>query len=116
MWRDDALLLDMLLAARKALRFTHGFDAPRFEADELAQNAVMHLIQIIGEAASKVSDALKSAHPEIPWPAIIGMRHRLVHDYTRIDVPTVWRVVQVHLPELIRQLEPLVPPEAPGTP
>ena len=49
-------------------------------------------------------------------PAIIGMRHRLVHDYTRIDVPTVWRVVQVHLPELIRQLEPLVPPEAPGTP
>jgi len=110
MWRDEGYLLDMLLAARKAIRFTRGMDGAQFSADELVQNAVMHVIQIIGEAASKVSDAFKAAHPEIPWPAIVGMRHRLVHDYTRIDVPTVWRVVQEHLPALIAQLEPLVPP------
>lgn len=86
-----------------------------FENDELIQNAVMHVIQVVGEVATKVSDAFKTAHPEIPWKAIAGMRHRLVHDYTRIDVPTVWRVVQTHLPPLIAQLEPLVPPESPPT-
>lgn len=111
MSRDDALLLDMLLAARKALRFTQGTEWPEFEKDELVQNAVMHVIQIVGEAATKISESFKNLHPEIPWKAISGMRHRLVHDYTRIDVPTVWRVVQSHLPPLIAQLEPLVPPE-----
>ena len=116
MWRDEAYLLDMLLAARKALRFTAGIDWPHFQGDELLQNAVMYTIQIIGEAATKISDPFKIAHPQIPWPAIIGMRHRLVHDYTRIDVPTVWRVVQVHLPELIAQLDPLIPPQPPTNP
>ena len=116
MWRDEALLLDMLLSARKALRFTDGMDWSRFQSDELVQNAVMHVIQVIGEASSKVTDAFKTAHPEVPWPAIVGMRHRLVHDYTRIDLPTVWRVVQVHLPELIRLLEPLIPPESSAAP
>lgn len=114
MSRDDALLLDMLLSARKAIRFTQGVDWPKFESNELIQNAVMHVIQVVGEAATKVSDAFKTDHPEIPWKAISGMRHRLVHDYTRIDVPTVWRVVQTHLPPLIAQLEPLVPPENPS--
>jgi uncharacterized protein with HEPN domain len=114
MLRDEALLLDMLLSARKALRFTRGVDWAKFEADELIQNAVMHVIQIVGEAATKISDQFKTAHPEIPWKAISGMRHRLVHDYTRIDVPTVWRVVQVHLPPMIAQIEPLIPPETPS--
>jgi uncharacterized protein with HEPN domain len=76
--------------------------------------SVMHVIQVVGGAATKVSDAFKTAHPEIPWKATSGMRHRLVHDYTRIDGPTVWRVVQTDLPPLIAQLEPLVPPENPS--
>lgn len=76
----------------------------------------MHVIQIVGEAAIKISDDFKSTHPQIPWTAIKGMRHRFVHDYTRIDLPTVWRVVETHIPELIRLIEPLVPPASPGTP
>lgn len=116
MLRDEALLLDMLLAAHKATRFTQGVDWAKFEKDELVQYAVMHVIQIIGEAATKVSDEFKASHAEIPWQPISGMRHRLVHDYTRIDVPTIWRVVQVHLPPLIAQLAPLVPPEPPNSP
>ncbi|MCU0917289.1 MAG: DUF86 domain-containing protein [Planctomycetes bacterium] len=55
MWRDDAYVLDMLLAARKVLEFTRGVDGVRFERDELVQNAVMRQIQIIGEAARMVS-------------------------------------------------------------
>jgi uncharacterized protein with HEPN domain len=115
MWRDDALLLDMLIAARKSLRFTQGIDWTHFEQDELVQNAVMYVVQIIGEAATKISDDFKSAHSQIPWQAIKGMRHRLVHDYTRIDLPTVWRVVETHIPELIRMIEPLIPPDVSGS-
>lgn len=66
MSRDDALLLDMLLSARKAIRFTQGVDWAKFENDDLIQNAVMHVIQVVGEAATKVSDAFKTPTPRSP--------------------------------------------------
>ena len=110
MWRDDAFLLDILLAARKVVEFTNDCDLKRFRQDEVLQHAVMRLIQIIGEAAGRVSQEARDAHPGIPWRGIIGMRHRLVHDYSRIDVDRVWEVVQQDMPDLIRKVEPLVPP------
>ncbi len=81
MWRDDAYLLDMLLAARKVLEFAKGVDWHRFERDDLVQNAVMRQIQIMGEAASKVSPGYRSDHPEVPWRESVGMRNHLVHEY-----------------------------------
>lgn len=113
MLKDEAYLLDMRLAAQKALRFTAGVDWPRFSSDELIQYAVLHAIQIVGEAAFKISPEFKASHPEMPWASITGMRHRLVHDYTRVDLPTVWRVVEVYLPEMLKLIAPLVPPEIP---
>jgi len=113
MWRDDAYLLDILLAARKALEFTDGVTSDRFMQDDLLQNAVMRLISIIGEAAGKVSTEFRQAHPEIPWHDIIGMRHRLVHDYFRVDVARVWDTIQNDLRPLIAAVEPLVPPDTP---
>lgn len=111
MWRDDAYVLDMLLAARKVLEFTKGVDWDRFEHDDLIQNAVMRQIQIIGEAARQVSPEYRESHPEVPWKTIIGMRNWLVHEYFRILPDRVWDVVENHLAELVRLLEPLVPPE-----
>ena len=111
MWRDDAYVLDMLLAARKARQFTEGVTEAQFYADELRQQAVMRLIQIIGEAARKVSPEYEQAHPEIPWRLIIGMRNRLVHEYFRIDPRKVWEVVEKDLPTLIPLLETLLPSE-----
>ena len=111
MWRDDAYLLDMLLAARKVRAFTTGVDEHRFQADEVLQNAVLRLIQIIGEAARKVSPEFKRSHSEIPWQEIVGMRHLLVHEYFRIIPEKVWEVVERDLPPLIRTIEPLVPPD-----
>jgi len=72
MWRDDAYLLDMLLATRKVQQFTQGVTWNQFRGDELLQNAVMRLIQIVGEAARKVSPEFKQAHPEIPWQGSSG--------------------------------------------
>lgn len=111
MWRDDAYLLDMLLAAHKVQRFSAGVTWRRFQRNELLQHAVMRLIQIIGEAARKVSPECRDAHPEIPWNNIVGMRHRLVQDDVHMDIALVWDVVQRDVPALIPLLEPLVPPE-----
>lgn len=111
MWRDEALLLDMLLAARKIRKYTQGVNAERFYHHEIMQDAVMRQIQIIGEAARKISPDFQATHPEIPWSVIIGMRNRLVHEYFRIIPEKVWQVVEFDIPRLIAMLEPLVPPE-----
>jgi uncharacterized protein with HEPN domain len=111
MWRDDAYMLDMLLAARKVENFTSGVSWEKFETDDLLQNAVMHQIQIIGEASRKISQHYKDSHPEIPWQMIIGMRNRLVHEYFDIIPERVWDVVENNIAELIRLVEPLIPPD-----
>jgi len=111
MWRDDAYLLDMLLAGRKALKFIAGATAETFRADEILQNAAMRQIQIIGEAARMVSAEFKQSHPEVPWTEIVGMRNRLVHEYFDIIPERVWEVLERHLPLLLTRLEPLVPPD-----
>jgi uncharacterized protein with HEPN domain len=114
MWRDDAYMLDMLLAARKVQSFTDRANWETFKSDDLLQNAVMHQIQIIGEAARKISLQYKDSHSEIPWQMIIGMRNRLVHEYFDIIPERVWDVVENSIPELIRFIEPLVPPDEPS--
>jgi uncharacterized protein with HEPN domain len=115
MWRDDAYLLDMLLAARKVVEFTTGVSYEEFLADEVLQHATMRLIQIIGEAAQRVSFGFKQEHPEIPWREMAGMRNKLVHDYFRMIPQAAWEVVETDILGLISFLEPLVPPENPIT-
>jgi len=111
MWRDDAHLLDMLQAARDVRGFMQDVTWEQFRRDEILQNALMHLMQIIGEAARKVSGEFRLSHPEVPWAEVIGMRHRLVHEYFRIIPEKVWEVIQRDIGPLIEALEPLVPHE-----
>ncbi|MBI3948323.1 MAG: DUF86 domain-containing protein [Armatimonadetes bacterium] len=113
MQRDDAYLLDMLLAARRVARYTSGLTREAFAGDDIRQDAVMRQLQIIGEAARALSPALRDSHPEISWQGIIGLRHRLVHHYFRIELERIWRVVEEHVPVLISQLERLVAPDEP---
>ena len=102
MWRDDAYLLDMLLAARKVVKYAQEADFKRFENDEILQDAIMRRIQIIGEAARKVSEKFKEEHPEIPWYEIFGMRNKLVHEYFRVIPEKVWEAVAQDIPALNR--------------
>ena len=113
MRRDDAYLLDMLIAARDALSFVQGLSRQQFVASRIHQQAVTKALETVGEAAGKVSRGTRVAHPEFPWREIMGMRHHLVHDYFEIDLDKVWETVHKDLPPLIAQLEPLVPPEEP---
>lgn len=77
-------------------------DGNAFDSDELIQNWVVHHLQIIGEAARRLSEDWKAAHPDIPWRAIVGMRHILVHSYFEIDLDVVWSTVENDLPQLKR--------------
>lgn len=112
--RDAALLLDMLLAARDARSFVEGLDEAAFFASRLHQNAVIRSVEVVGEAAGKVSAATQVAHPEIPWRDITGMRHRLIHGYGDVRLDLVWTVVRDHLDPLIAQLVRLVPADSGG--
>jgi uncharacterized protein with HEPN domain len=112
MKRDDAYLLDILIAAHKAIGFVQGMSRKEFDASELHQTAVIRPLEIIGEAAGRVSEETRQSHPEIPWQQMIGMRNRLIHEYFRIDLDAVWDTVHKDLPELIALIEPMVPPES----
>ncbi len=111
MRRDDAYLLDMLLAARDAVEFARGLTYAEFEYSRLHQNAIVKSVEVIGEAVSRLSLEIKDAHSEIAWREIVGMRNRLMHVYFDIDVGLVWDTVQNDLPALIAQIESLVPEE-----
>lgn len=108
-WRDAALLLDIMLAAEAALSFVAGLDERAFLASDLHQSAVIRKLEIMGEAAGKVSTAFCAAHPEIPWKQMTGLRHRLIHDYGDVRLDILWRVVGETLPGLIAMLRPLIP-------
>ena len=111
MQRDKAYLLDILISARKALEFLRGMTWEGFTQSELHQNAVIRPLEIIGEAARRVSQETREAHPEVPWEQMIGMRNRLIHEYFRVHLGTVWETVHTDLPSLIALVEPLIPPE-----
>ncbi len=111
MRRDDALLLDMLVAARKIVRFLQGLTERDFQANELVQSAVIRELQVIGEAARLISPETRAKHNDIDWHAITGMRHRLVHEYFDIRLDVVWETAVEHIPPLVAALERIIPPE-----
>jgi uncharacterized protein with HEPN domain len=109
--RDAALLLDMLLAARDAVGFVAGLDEAAFTASRLHQNAVIRALEVLGEAANRVSSGFRATHPDVPWRQATAMRHRLIHGYADVRLDLVWRVTRDHLPALIGMPTPLVPPD-----
>jgi uncharacterized protein with HEPN domain len=111
MWRDLAWVLDMLQASRKALGYARGLSEEQFVGSNLHQDAIIRQLTIVGEAAKRLSVEFRLNHHEVPWRQVAGFRDVVVHDYSRIDLEEVWRIVQEDLPALITLLEPLVPPE-----
>ncbi len=102
--RDALYLGHMLDAARKAHGKVAGIARADFDADENLRFAVTHLLQIVGEAARRVSDECGKTLPTIPWPAVVGMRHKVVHDYFGVDEGVVWDTARNELPGLIAEL------------
>ncbi|MEX2288103.1 MAG: HepT-like ribonuclease domain-containing protein [Planctomycetaceae bacterium] len=107
--RDEGYLQDMLEATEKILLRTRGLRKNQYDADEDKQIVFTHLVQIIGEAASRVSQTTREAYQQIPWAQIIGTRHRVVHDYINVDTEILWEIVTVQIPELRTELLQIIP-------
>ena len=111
MGSDLAYLLDIVQAARLAVDYVKDASRDEFLRDVRLQDSGIRRIEIIGEAARRVSSVTQESHPDIAWAEMIGMRNFLIHDYGAVDMEVVWDTVQHSLPDLIKQLEPIVPGE-----
>jgi uncharacterized protein with HEPN domain len=106
--KDDMVyVLHMLETARKAVSRVQGKTRAEYDADEDLRIVLTHLVQIIREAARHISAQFREAHAAIPWKAIVGMRHKVVHDYLNVDEDILWDTVTDELPLLIVELERL---------
>ena len=85
-------------------------DADKLDGDALHRSAVIQQLLIIGEATKQLSMEFRNQHAEIPWRAMAGMRDVLIHAYRGVEIDEVWAAATVAVPELIRRLEPLIPP------
>jgi uncharacterized protein with HEPN domain len=105
---DLIRLRHMLDYAQKAVQFTKGYTRADFDSNEMLALAVIHLIEIIGEASKSVSEEFRENHPEVPWELIAGTRNRLAHGYIDVDLDVIWAIVKKDLPGLIRKLKTLL--------
>jgi uncharacterized protein with HEPN domain len=101
----------MLAAAKEAMEFAAGKTRMDLEKDRLHMLAIIKSIEIIGEAASKVTETFKTENSTIPWNDIINMRNRLIHAYFDVNLDIIWQTVKTDLPNLIKALEEIIPPE-----
>jgi len=109
--RDPAYLWDMLDAATAVKEFAAGATFQDYARNKMMRSAVERQLEILGEAARRVSQEFKAEHPEIVWRQIVGLRNVLAHEYGDIRQERVWQIVSRDLPALIQQLKPLVPPQ-----
>jgi uncharacterized protein with HEPN domain len=110
--RDNQVYVGhMLDTAAKAIGFVQGLTREDFDNNELLRLSITHLLQIIGEAARRVSPEFRAIYPQIPWKAIVGMRSKVVHDYLNVDEDIVWDTVINELPSLVEELEKMLNPD-----
>ena len=98
----------MLAAVNSAKNFATGRSRADLDTDEMLLFALVRAIEIIGEAATKLSAEARAAAPEVPWTKISAMRNRLVHAYFHIDRDILWRTVTEEVPALPELLSPLL--------
>ncbi len=106
---DDRIRVrHMLDAMEAAMRFVSGRSRTDLAVDEELVFALMHAVQIVGEAASRLTPAARAGMPDVPWAAILGMRNRLVHAYFEVDLDILWETATRALPDLHARLKPVV--------
>ena len=108
---DRVYIQHMIDNSNKAINFIKDINRKDFDNDEKLRLALTHLLQIIGEAARRISPEFRSNHPQIPWKEIVGMRSKVVHDYLNVDEDIVWQTIKNDLPALILELEKILQSE-----
>ena len=105
MGRDRQYLMDILDSARLAIIYVMERSQDDSLQDTQLQDAVVRRLEIIGEAARRISQVTRDAYPDLPWASIIGMRNFLIHEYGDVGLGIVWDTVQTHLPQVVSILE-----------
>ncbi len=103
--KDRIRIQHMIDATLEALSFVEGITEESFSKDRMIILSVIKDIEIIGEAASKMSEETKIKNPDIPWKDIIGMRNKLIHGYFEVDIKLVWNTTKNNLPSLLKALK-----------
>jgi uncharacterized protein with HEPN domain len=101
-WR--LFLEDIVEASNRILRYSEGKDLSAFCKDEMAYDAVLRNLQIIGEAAKAIPADVRQGHPEVDWKGMAGLRDVLAHAYFGLDDETLWDVVTTKIPRLRSQV------------
>lgn len=104
---DRVRILHMIEAAEAVAQFVEGRSREDLDRDRMLLFAVVHAIEILGEAANKISHETRAAAP-LPWVAIISMRNRLIHGYFDIDTSIVWKTATIEIPSLVPVLRSLI--------
>ena len=103
---DDTInLRQMLDHARETVELVTDRSRSDLDTDRLLSLALVQLLQIVGEAAGRVSQMRQQRHSEIPWNQIIALRNRLIHGYDTIDYEVLWQIITTDLPDLVSSLE-----------
>lgn len=98
-------LADIIDAMQKIDRFIEDFSEVQCQQDEKTIFAVVRALEIIGEATKCLPDTLRSAYPQIPWKAMAGMRDKLIHHYTGVDLEVIWKTATDDIPTLLPQIQ-----------
>jgi uncharacterized protein with HEPN domain len=109
--RDNAYLLDILDSVHLVLSYISGISQDQFLQSTQIQDSVIRRLEIIGEAARRVSNEGRLVNPALPWKQMIGMRNVVIHGYDEVDLNVVWDTVKNDLPPLAAMLETMVRPE-----
>lgn len=107
--REDAVILrQMLDHVEEAISLVDGRVRADLDTDRVFFLALLKLVEIVGEAATRVSDGMRTAHPEVPWREVIGTRNRLVHGYDAVDCDILWEIVAADFPALAGQIKSIL--------
>jgi uncharacterized protein with HEPN domain len=106
--RDLRRLTDMRTHAAEAIGLIEGKQRADLDCDRVLSLALVRLMEIVGEAAARLSDHLTDHYPDVPWPAIVSLRNRLIHGYDAIDLDILWQVLATDLPALLPRLDAII--------
>ena len=101
-------LEDIRAAGVKAQAFAAGLSLEEFRGDDKTAFAVVRALEIVGEAAKRIPQDVRDANPDVPWRAMAGIRDKLIHDYTSVNLEVVWKTVRDDLPGLVPKMERII--------